>query len=61
MLPGGGEQYRLAIDPVHDRLYATDGTQLFVIPNASSVTGTIAATALIAPAEGLLSAIAVTP
>lgn len=61
VLPGGGDQYKLAVDPIHDRLYASDGARLFVIPNASTATGTVAATALIAPAEGLLSALAVTP
>ncbi len=61
VLPGAATQYKLAVDSVHDRLYATDGTQLFVIPNASTATGTVAATALIAPAEGLLSGVAVTP
>lgn len=61
VLPGGADQYKLAVDSVHDRLYAIDGQRLFVIPNASTANGPVAATALVAPDAGVLTAVAVTP
>jgi hypothetical protein len=61
VLAGGANQYKLAVDSVHDRLYAIDSEHLFVIPNASTATGTITATALFAPDAGILTAVAVTP
>lgn len=50
---------RIIIDTANDRLYAAAGSRLYIIENVSSAMGAVAATAVIAPNAGDLTAVAI--
>jgi len=52
---------KVAIDPVHDRLYAINVDFIYLIDNASTALGTVTAKAVQVPAGGSFSAFAVNP
>lgn len=52
---------RLAVDTVNDRLYATAGTAVYIVPNVSTASGVIPAIAALAGAGSSFTAVAVAP